>query len=131
MLRQHRLATSLLLPFRKPIAPVADLAKPRAAPELPAIHRYRHSAKNADKAAASYRGWDLDHAKFPTKGGAIFPRWPAMIHRADRVYHERQQHFPAPTFPRIRDKARSKSPAQACPLNLPARRRRTVCLLSW
>src|SRR6184192_4111444 len=131
MPHRHRLATFLLRPSRKSIAPVGDPAKPPAATELLAIHHFRRSPKNADKVAASQRGPGLEHAELPRKGGAIFPRWPAMTHRADRVCHGPRRHFLALTFPRIRDKARSKRPARACPSNLPARRRRTVCLLSW
>src|SRR5437870_2988535 len=131
MRRRHRRARSLLLPFRRSIAPVADPAKPLAAPEPLEVHRYLHSAKNADKVAASQRVSASDHAELPRRGGAIFPPSRATIHRGDRVCPVLQQHFPPPAFLRTRDKARSKPPAQACPLDLPARRWQTVCRLSW
>src|SRR5207302_128450 len=131
MLRRHRLAAFLLRPSRKSIAPAGDPAKPLATPEPPAIQHYPHSPKNADKVAASRRRLDLKRAELRTRGGTVFPLSPATIHRADRVCRGPRRHFPAPTFPRIRDKARSKLPAQGCPLDLPARQRRTVCLLSW
>src|SRR6266496_3415823 len=131
MPRQPPLATFLLRLSRKSIAPVDDPAKPLTAPEPPAIHHYPHSPKNADKVAASRRRPGSNRAELRTRGGAAFPPSPATIHRADRVCRGPRRHFPAPTFPRIRDKDRSKPPAQACPLNLPARQRRTVCRLSW
>src|SRR2546421_7670737 len=110
MLSRHRLARFLLPLSRKSIARAGDPARPRVPPEPLAVHRYLYSAKNADKVAASQRGLGLEYAELPTKGDAVFPPSHAMIHLADRVYPLLRRHFPAPTFLRIRDKARSKPP---------------------
>src|SRR5438094_7949206 len=110
MPHRHRLVTFLLRPSRKSIAPAGDPAKPPAATELPAIHHFPRSPKNADRVAATQRGSGLEHTELPRKGGAIFPRWPAMTHRGDRVSHGPRRHFPALTIPRIRDNGSSIRP---------------------